>query len=253
MEIFGKKMKPTAYDIKRHIGLVPQNPAVYEELSVQENIDYYCGLYIEDRAKRKKMVDETIDFLQLGDFRKFRPKQLSGGLLRRLNLGCGIAHRPRLIFLDEPTVAVDPQSRNRILEGIKQLRDEGATIVYTSHYMEEVEFLCDRLAILDHGEILVSGINEEIIDMSSIHESVDIVAYGIPDNFIRRLQESEKVIDVNYVEGRLSVKIGKGGGLLDILHQLQDIDIEPVSVSSKKPTLNDVFLEITGKELRDHA
>ena len=133
IELFGKKMTPTSYDIKRRIGIISQNVAVFDELTVYENIDYFCGLYIRDKELRKKYIDEAIDFTGLGDFVKFRPKKLSGGLLRRLNIACGIAHKPELIILDEPTVAVDPQSRNKILEGILELNKNGATIIYTSH------------------------------------------------------------------------------------------------------------------------
>ena len=121
IEIFNKPMSPDAYDIKRDIGVIMQNVAVFDELTVYENIDYFCGLYIKDKQARKKLVDEAIDFVGLEDYRKFYPKKLSGGLLRRLNIACGIAHKPKLIILDEPTVAVDPQSRNNILEGIQRL------------------------------------------------------------------------------------------------------------------------------------
>ena len=139
IEIFGQKMTPDNYDIKSKIGVVMQNVAVFDELTVYENINYFCGLYISDKALRKQYVEEAIQFTGLNDFKKFYPKKLSGGLLRRLNIACGIAHKPRLIILDEPTVAVDPQSRNKILEGILELNKAGATIIYTSHYMEEVE------------------------------------------------------------------------------------------------------------------
>ena len=138
IRIFGKEMEPDSYDLKAKIGVVMQNVAVFDELNVYENIDYFCGLYVRDKELRKRYVEEAISFVGLEEFRKFYPKKLSGGLLRRLNIACGIAHKPRLIFFDEPTVAVDPQSRNKILEGIVTLRDEGATIIYTSHYMEEV-------------------------------------------------------------------------------------------------------------------
>ena len=115
IEIFGKKMTPTSYDIKQEIGIIMQNVAVFDELTVYENIDYFCGLYISDRTRRKQYVEDAIQFVGLDEFRKFRPKKLSGGLLRRLNIACGIAHKPKLIILDEPTVTVDPQSRNKIL------------------------------------------------------------------------------------------------------------------------------------------
>ena len=139
IRLFGESMAPTRYDLKRRIGIVPQQVAVIDELTVRENIDYFCSLYVNDRAQRRALVDEAIEFVELEEFVRFRPGKLSGGLLRRLNIACGIAHKPELIFFDEPTVAVDPQSRNAILNGIQRLRAEGATVVYTSHYMEEVE------------------------------------------------------------------------------------------------------------------
>ena len=157
IKIFGKEMTPDAYDVKAKIGVIFQELAIFEELTVYENIDYFCGLYIKDKKTRKQYIEEAIELVGIGEFKKFYPKQLSGGLLRRLNIACGIAHKPKLIFLDEPTVAVDPQSRNNILDGIKKLRDNGATIVYTTHYMEEAEILCNRIIILDKGKIIASG------------------------------------------------------------------------------------------------
>ena len=157
VKLFGELMSPNNYALKKRIGVVMQNVAVFNEFTVVENIDYFCGLYVSDKRKRKALIDEAVEFAGLGDYRKFRPKKLSGGLLRRLNIACGIAHKPELIFLDEPTVAVDPQSRNHILEGIRQLNSDGATVVYTSHYMEEVEQLCTRIMIMDKGRAVATG------------------------------------------------------------------------------------------------
>ena len=162
IRLFGESMAPTRYDLKRRIGIVPQQVAVIDELTVRENIDYFCSLYVNDRARRRALVDEAIEFVELEEFVRFRPGKLSGGLLRRLNIACGIAHKPELIFFDEPTVAVDPQSRNAILNGIQRLRAEGATVVYTSHYMEEVEQICDRVMIMDHGRALAQGTPDEL-------------------------------------------------------------------------------------------
>ena len=192
IEIFGETMRPDAYSLKQKIGVIFQEVAVFDELTVYENIDYFCGLYIKDKNTRKSYIKDAIKLVGLEKFQNYRPKQLSGGLLRRLNIACGIAHKPELIFLDEPTVAVDPQSRNNILSDIKKLRDHGATIIYTTHYMEEVEELCDRVIILDNGQIIASGTVEEL----------------------KKLAKNQTKI----VEG---------------------------------PTLNDVFLELTGKALRD--
>ena len=193
IKVFGKEMKPDSYDLKAKIGVIFQEVAVFDELNVYDNINYFCGLYIRDKKQRKQYVDDAINLVGLNDFKKFLPKQLSGGLLRRLNIACGIAHKPKLIFLDEPTVAVDPQSRNHILDGIKKLRDQGATIVYTTHYMEEVEILCDRIIILDKGKIIAQGTSDELKKEANIEEKIERVG----------------------------------------------------------PTLNDVFLKLTGKELRD--
>ena len=141
IEVFGEKMGPNRRDLKSRIGVVCQNVAVFDELTVYENIDYFCGLYIKDKKTRKQYIEDAIKFVDLDNFRKFYPGKLSGGLLRRLNIACGIAHKPDLIILDEPTVAVDPQSRNKILEGVVELNQKGATIIYTSHYMEEAKSL----------------------------------------------------------------------------------------------------------------
>ena len=128
IRLFGEPMTPSRYDLKRLIGVVPQQVAVFDELTVAENVDCFCALYVSDKARRRELVDRAIEFVGLEDYRRMRPKKLSGGLLRRLNIACGIAHKPELIFFDEPTVAVDPQSRNAILDGILRLRDEGATV-----------------------------------------------------------------------------------------------------------------------------
>lgn len=175
IKIFGTEMQPDAYDIKSKIGVVFQDVAVFEELTVYENIDYFCGLYIKDKSTRKQYVEDAINLVHLEDFKKFKPKQLSGGLLRRLNIACGIEHKPSLIFLDEPTVAVDPQSRNNILEGIRQLNQQGATIVYTSHYMEEVEQLCHNIVIMDKGSVIAKGTTDQLKNMIQLGEKVTLV------------------------------------------------------------------------------
>ena len=160
--IFGEKMAPDKYDIKSKIGVVLQNVAVIDTLNVYENVDFFCGLYITDKTLRKQYVEEALEFTGLTEYKKYKPRKLSGGLLRRLNIACGIAHKPKLIIFDEPTVAVDPQSRNAILEGIKKMNKQGATIIYTSHYMEEVEELCTRVVIMDHGKNVANGTSAEL-------------------------------------------------------------------------------------------
>ncbi|MBQ2580306.1 MAG: ABC transporter ATP-binding protein [Ruminococcus sp.] len=252
IEIFGEKMTPTNYALKKRIGVISQNVAVYDELTVYENIDYFCGLYITDKATRKKYVDDAIKFVGLEDFLKFRPKKLSGGLLRRLNIACGIAHKPELIILDEPTVAVDPQSRNRILEGILELNAQGATIIYTSHYMEEVEQICSRIAIMDKGKNIALGTKAELKKMIRNTETVSIETAEPEDEIIAKMKDLPHVYDVDYKDGKIFVYCSGGKhNLIRILGVLQEKDIHFGRVYSELPTLNDVFLEITGKQLRD--
>ena len=191
-------MSPDAYDIKAKLGVVFQDVAVFEELTVYENIDYFCGLYIKDKEKRKQYIEEAIDLVGLEEFKKYHPKQLSGGLLRRLNIACGIAHKPKLIFLDEPTVAVDPQSRNNILNGIQKLRDGGATIVYTTHYMEEVEIICDRIIILDKGKVLATGTTDELKELAKIEEKVTVEVNGLSPQYLEAIRKLENVDEVTY-------------------------------------------------------
>ena len=250
--IFGKEMHPDSYDIKKQIGVVMQNVAVFEQMNVQENIDYFCGLYIKDKTKRKELVEEAIRFTGLEDFRKMRPKKLSGGLLRRLNIACGIVHKPRLIIMDEPTVAVDPQSRNKILEGILELNRQGSTIIYTSHYMEEVEQICSRIAIIDHGRVLVTGTKEELKNMIKTGETITIEAIVLDETALSEIRQLPHVFDVSYEEQILKIRLSSAKhNLIRILNYLQEHDISFGRVFSELPTLNDVFLEITGKELRD--
>ncbi|MDP4181277.1 MAG: ABC transporter ATP-binding protein [Bacillota bacterium] len=252
IEIYDKPMSPDAYDIKRNIGIIMQNVAVFDELTVFENIDYFCGLYILDKKKRSSLVDEAIDFVGINDFRKFYPKKLSGGLLRRLNIACGIAHRPKLIILDEPTVAVDPQSRNNILEGIQRLNKEGATIIYTSHYMEEVEQICSRISIMDKGKIIATGTNDELKGMIDSGEKLTVEMFKIDDEILGEIRKLPNIISAEFHENLLVAKSHRGkNNLVALLDYLKTKNIPIGKIYSEPPTLNDVFLEITGKELRD--
>ena len=217
IKIFGKEMKPNAYDLKR-----------------------------------KKYIEEAINLVGLKDFKKYYPKQLSGGLLRRLNIACGIAHKPEIIFLDEPTVAVDPQSRNSILDGIKKLRDNGATIIYTTHYMEEVEILCDRVIIIDAGKIIAQGTNDELKDLAKIKERITVEAKEISNTNIKQIKMLPEVQDVVYENDVLKISYeNEKNNLETVIDFLKSNQIKYKKIYSERPTLNDVFLELTGKELRD--
>lgn len=252
IEVFGQPMPPESYQVKQQIGIVLQNVAVFDELTVYENIDYFCGLYVSDKKRRKELVNEAIQFVGLEDYCKTRPGKLSGGLLRRLNIACGIAHKPRLIIMDEPTVAVDPQSRNKILEGIQKLNEQGSTIIYTSHYMEEVEQICTRIAIMDHGRVIASGTTEELKKMIKTGETITVEAILLEEKHLQDIRNLSHVFDAHYENQILSLRCtGAQHNLIRLLNYLQSQDITFGRVFSELPTLNDVFLEITGKQLRD--
>ena len=252
VKIFGKEMRPDAYDIKRRIGVVFQDVAVFDELSVAQNLEYFCGLYVSDKAKRNQMIAAAVELVGLQDYLKFRPKQLSGGLLRRLNLACGIAHQPELIFLDEPTVAVDPQSRNNILDGIVTLRDRGATVVYTTHYMEEVEQICDRIIILDKGKIIAQGSVNELKQLSNIEEKITLQGAELPEALLEKLRSDSQIRSVETKNRSVEIIYGHGqNNVSALIHDLVESKVVYESIYSERPTLNDVFLQLTGKELRD--
>lgn len=252
VKIFDKEMTPSAYDIKKEIGVVMQNVAVFEELNVRQNIDYFCGLYIKNKKERIQLVDEALDFVGLKEFQKQVPKKLSGGLLRRLNIACGIAHKPKLIIFDEPTVAVDPQSRNHILENIKALNKNGATIIYTTHYMEEVEILCDRIVIMDAGKEIASGTKEALKNSIQTKERIIFEVDELDDAHFENVKQMNHILKGEYKDGILTLEVSQNNDiLLEVLEYFKKNQLPYSKVYSENPTLNDVFLEITGKELRD--
>ena len=253
IRIFGEAMTPNAYHIKENIGLVPQELAYFEQLTVYENIDFFCGLYIKDKQRRKSLVEEAISFVGLEDYRKFFPNKLSGGLKRRLNIACGIAHKPKLIFLDEPTVAVDAQSRNFILEGIKRLNKEGSTIVYTTHYLDEADQLCDRIVIMDKGHNVVDGTPEELKSMIATKEIIHLeLVEEASDAIIKEMKSLPhlQLLDKNKVTYTLQFT-QKGSNIVALAQLLNQHGLAYLKLYSEQPSLSDVFLSFTGKELRD--
>lgn len=249
IRLFGKEMDPEDYERKAQIGIVPQNISVVDELTVYENMDYFCGLYIRDKKTRKQYVEEAIEFVGLEYYERSYPSQLSGGLQRRLNIACGIAHKPKLIIFDEPMVAVDSQSRNKIMEGITGLNRRGAAIIYTSHYMEEVERLCSRVVIMDKGRNIAEGTKEKLKRMLKNKETISVEIPYFERERLRELKELPCAYEALYENGRIKVKFSGGNhNLIHILDYLQRNRILFGQVMSEQPTLNDVFLEITGNQ-----
>ena len=240
IKLFGKSLDN---ETKSKIGIVPQELAFFDTLSTEENIDFFCSLYIKDSKLRKQYVKEAIDFVSLNGHEKKTAKSLSGGLQRRLNIACGIVHKPTLIFLDEPTVAIDPQSRNFILEGLKTLNKNGATIVYTTHYMEEAEILCDRIAIMDIAKFSMIGTKSEIMEKMNIKSIIHLSLENPNDSSklpekIRNIKENEYILPFDY-------------SLDELLAYLKDNNIKYNMEQVLTPTLNDLFLILTGRKLRD--
>ena len=251
IKIFDQPMSVDRYDLKAKIGYVPQEIAVFDELSVYDNIDFFCGLYIQDKATRKQYVEEAIEFVGLNDFRKFVPKKLSGGLKRRLNLACGLAHKPELLILDEPTVAVDPQSRNAILEGIMDLNKKGMTVIYTSHYMDEVEQICTRISIIDKGKLLATGDKYELKKLVGLTDTLILKDIDMKNLDISQLESIEGLGKISLEGSNLSIGIQDNMAMTHIFAYLENNDIFFKGMDINSPSLNDVFLEITGMQLRD--
>lgn len=251
IKIFDQPMSVDRYDLKAKIGYVPQEIAVFDELNVYDNIDFFCGLYIQDKATRKQYVEEAIEFVGLNDFRKFVPKKLSGGLKRRLNLACGLAHKPELLILDEPTVAVDPQSRNAILEGIMDLNKKGMTVIYTSHYMDEVEQICTRISIIDKGKLLATGDKYELKKLVGLTDTLILKDIDMKNLDISQLESIEGLGKISLEGSNLSIGIQDNMAMTHIFAYLENNDIFFKGMDINSPSLNDVFLEITGKQLRD--
>lgn len=253
--IFGEKMSPTSYEIKRKIGLIPQDIAVVDSLSVEENIDYFCGLYEKDGKLRKQWVKEALDFVKLEEFKKFLPKKLSGGLKRRLNIACGIAHKPSFLILDEPTVAIDAQSRNFVLSGIKELNRRGTSVLYTSHYLEEVEMLCDRIIVMDQGKSIASGNKEELIGLLPAGDIVEIEfaenGSDLEDIF-EKIRALPHFMSLSTDKNISKIKFKSAEGILEnFVRFLMENKLSYSNLNFSKPSLNDVFLFLTGKELRE--
>ncbi|GAB3057847.1 ATP-binding cassette domain-containing protein [Salinicoccus sesuvii] len=252
IEIFGQQVHPNNNTVKSRIGIVPQELAIFEKLNVYENIDFYCGLYVSDRRKRKMLVEEAIAFVGLDKYRRFIPKKLSGGLRRRLNIACGIAHKPSLLFMDEPTVAVDAQSRNFILEGIRKMKGQGTTIIYTTHYLEEAEQLCDRMVIMDSGRNIAQGTVHELQNSISTQERIDVGLITDDQTVETQLEQLPHVVKVTRKNGNYVIHFEKQeNNLAHLIKFMESKNITYTELSSERATLSDIFLELTGKELRD--
>ncbi|HDX9579494.1 export ABC transporter ATP-binding protein [Bacillus thuringiensis serovar medellin] len=245
-------LKKDVKEIKHCIGIVPQDLAIYEEISAEKNVRFFAGLYNLKGSELEKKVKNALELVRLYDRKDDKPKTFSGGMKRRLNIACGIVHCPQLIIMDEPTVGIDPQSRNHILESIKALKDNGATVIYSTHYMEEVEAISDRIIIMNEGKIIAQGTKEELNQKTN-----DEITYAFQLNLFDNLnydllQQIEGITKVRLTEDLLEVTVEQSkDNLSEIITVLTNEGCKIQNMNSKKASLETVFLELTGRSLRD--
>lgn len=251
-EIIYEEKETKTRRFKENIGIVPQDFALYWDLTAEENIEFFCSLYGFKGRDLKGRVDKVLEFVGLTDVRKKRASEFSGGMKRRLNIACAIAHSPKLIIMDEPTVGIDPQSRNHILKSVLKLRDEGATVIYTSHYMQEVDDICDRIAIIDKGNVIAEGTSEELKNLIDDKRIFNITVKEKIDNFEEKLLEITGIEKVVFSENQYKISTIKNSNLLTkIIETALSLDGEIINIENSEPTLENVFLALTGKKLRD--
>ncbi|CAH1209438.1 Linearmycin resistance ATP-binding protein LnrL [Paenibacillus auburnensis] len=252
IRIDGLSVKEQPIEVKKRIGLVPQELALYESLTAAENVRFFGKLYGLRGSLLKERTEEALAFTGLSDRAKEKPSTFSGGMKRRLNIACAIMHRPKLIIMDEPTVGIDPQSRNHILDSVKALNELGSTIIYTSHYMEEVAAICDRVAIMDKGHIIACGTEKELRERVAHEEKIVVNAQNITPALINELGKHPRINRVEVVQDAIELYLPSSQSeLQDILFIFAKHEGVIVSLHIEEPDLETLFLSLTGRTLRD--
>lgn len=252
VRVLGNAMTPSTVEPKADIGLVPQELAIYPELTGRENLDFFGRLHGMSGASRSQRVDQTLEIIGLSDRADDRSKEYSGGMKRRLNIGIGLLHAPKLLILDEPTVGVDPQSRNAILESVEALSGEGMAVLYTTHYMEEAERLCDRVGVIDEGRLVAEGTRRELVELVGERDRVRVAGTGHLNQAADELARLPGVHESTVGDGSIELLVDDAGGLLpELLTQAHHAGINVSGVEVEEPNLEAVFLHLTGKALRD--
>lgn len=251
IELFGQSKNPFSNQNKEKLGLVTQEITIFEELTAKENLQFFAGVYGLKGIEKKKRVEEALAFVGLGDKGGKLPTKFSGGMKRRLNIACALTHQPEFLIMDEPTVGIDPQSRNYILEAVKKLRENGTTILYTTHYMEEVQAIASRVIIMDQGQIIKEGTVEELIETVQYEEKVKIDVTNPESAPVSSLEKIAGVKQVILSGNQLTIISTVGAGNLDRIISLVKEHAGVLGIQADKPNLEDVFLTLTGKQLRD--
>lgn len=252
IKILGEDIRKKSTIIKRNIGLVPQNIALYRNFTAYENVKFFGELYGLRGIELREAIDEALEFTGLLEVKKKKAEEFSGGMLRRLNIACAIVHNPKILIMDEPTVGIDPQSRNNIMHAVKELNKKGVTIIYTTHYMEEAENLCSKIAIIDNGKIIVEGTKEELKDIVSDKRILNIGVDNVCKVNIENLRNIEGVISVSIDEENVIISSSKEvNNLSKVIKEISEEELKINDVRFKEITLETVFLSLTGKKLRD--
>lgn len=251
IKVFGKHFDSKTLEAKHKIGLVTQDITIYEELTAQENLEFFGGIYGLKGRELKQRVAETLEIVGLEDQAKKTPNKFSGGMKRRLNIACALTHRPKLIIMDEPTVGIDPQSRNYILETVRRLKEQGTTILYTTHYMEEVQAIASRVLIMDQGHVIAQGTIDELIENIQYEESIFLEVMEPNEELLETFRSLGGVKQVKLKGKQVHIISNAGSENLDRILSVAQSAGGVRSVKTEKPTLEDVFLTLTGKTLRD--
>jgi ABC-2 type transport system ATP-binding protein len=251
IKIFDSVMTQNNYNVKKNIGVVPQNLAIYNEFKAQENIEYFGRLYGLKGQQLKDSVRQALEFTGLWERKNDYPKNFSGGMQRRLNIACSIVHKPKLIIMDEPTVGIDPQSRNHILDSVKKLNEMGSTVIYTSHYMEEIEALCSRVVIMDKGRLIAQGSIEDLKDYVKDEQIVDIVLNNYSYTITEAVKAVHGVKECLIIENKMKVMMEKNSNISRIINTIVENGGIITKINMEDTSLEDVFLTLTGKKLRD--
>ncbi len=251
-KVAGSSIRSDCLKVKRALGVVPQDIALYPTLTALENLRFWAEMYGLKGDELKQRVDQVLAVAGLEDRAKARIETYSGGMKRRINIAAGMMHRPQVLVMDEPTVGIDPQSRNHILETVKALNAEGMTIVYTSHYMEEVEELCERVGIIDRGKLIALGTKEKLRKLVGDEDVIELSIEGSVDRAVERLGSVDCVDRVVPGDGGVEVLARDAGRVLaPVLAALAETDVHVRDVHVREPNLESVFLHLTGKSLRD--
>jgi len=249
--VFGKQQGLNNIETRRELGIVTQEITVFEDLSAYDNLKYFGELYGLRGKELKDNIARVLEFIELTDHAKKTPKKYSGGMQRRLNIGCALVHRPKLLIMDEPTVGIDPQSRNHILESVKKLAAEGTTVIYTSHYMEEVEAICDRIAIMDSGRVIAEGTLDELVGNMAHEDNIRLTAAVPSESLTAEIKAVAGVKSVTVNGSNYNIVSTIEAGNLNRIMEIAMRHGGMTNITNAKPNLEDVFLTLTGKRLRD--